>query len=119
MAPGANQRPANLLARTGPLAVKWLSRREQALAPGNSQLLPRLDALLFGESQARIIISVAPLDAVKVLAQAKILGIPASYIGIVGGAALSIKTGLGNLECDVTELHDLWWNAIARSMRET
>jgi len=82
----------------------------------HSPLPPRLDALLFGESQARVIISVAPLNAGKVLAQAKILGIPAAYIGNVGGTALSIKTDLGNLECGLAELHDLWWNSIARAM---
>jgi phosphoribosylformylglycinamidine synthase len=85
-------------------------------APRPSPLSPRLDALLFGESQARVIISVAPLHALKVLHQAKILGVPAMHIGVVGGNALTIKTDLGNLECPVAELHDLWWNSIARAM---
>jgi phosphoribosylformylglycinamidine synthase len=76
----------------------------------------RLDALLFGESQARIVISVSPLYAVKVLAQAKILGIPALLLGIAGGTTLQIKTANCALSWDLSELHDLWWNAIARAM---
>jgi phosphoribosylformylglycinamidine synthase len=76
----------------------------------------RVDALLFGESQARVVISVAAINAVKVLAQAKILGVTASRIGTVGGSALQIKHTEGTLECDTRELHDLWWNSIARAM---
>jgi phosphoribosylformylglycinamidine synthase len=83
-------------------------------APGTPAL--RLDALLFGEAQGRVIISVAAVNAGKVLAQAKILGITATRIGAVGGGALQIKTPEATLSCDVRELHDLWWNAIACAM---
>jgi phosphoribosylformylglycinamidine synthase len=76
----------------------------------------RSDALLFGEAQARIIISVAAINAVKVLAQAKLLGVPATRIGTVGGTALQIKAAAGTLSAPVSELHDLWWNSIARAM---
>ncbi len=76
----------------------------------------RLDALLFGESQGRVVISVAALQAPKVLAQAKILGVPAARLGTVGGTALQIKASQGSLNCDLSELHDIWWNAIARAM---
>ncbi len=77
----------------------------------------RRDALLFGEAQGRVVISVAAVNAVKVLAQAKILGVAAARIGTVGGAALQIKTAGASLNCDTHELHDLWWNSIARAMR--
>jgi phosphoribosylformylglycinamidine synthase len=77
----------------------------------------RLDALLFGEAQGRVIISVAAVNAGKVLAQAKILGVTAARIGTVGGGALQIKAPGAMLDCDVHELHDLWWNSIARAMR--
>jgi phosphoribosylformylglycinamidine synthase len=76
----------------------------------------RLDALLFGETQARVVISVSGLNAGKVLAQAKILGVPAALIGKVGGTALRIKTGEQTLAAETSELHDLWWNSIARAM---
>jgi phosphoribosylformylglycinamidine (FGAM) synthase-like enzyme len=76
----------------------------------------RLDALLFGETQSRVVISVAGIHAHKVLAQAKILGVPAMQLGTVRGTALQIKAGEATLACDASELHDLWWNAIARAM---
>jgi phosphoribosylformylglycinamidine synthase II len=76
----------------------------------------RLDALLFGETQSRIVISVPALQAPKVLAQAKILGVPAAQLGKVGGEALKIKTTEGSLSVDLREIHDLWWNSIARAM---
>jgi phosphoribosylformylglycinamidine synthase II len=76
----------------------------------------RLDALLFGESQGRVVISVRALRADKVAAQAKILGVPARRLGMVGGTALKINSSEGTLKWDLRELHDLWWNAIARAM---
>ena len=87
-----------------------------AAAPEGTPAL-RLDALLFGEAQGRVVISVAAINAGKVLAQAKILGIPATRIGSVGGETLQIKTPGATLNCDLHELHDLWWNSIARAMR--
>jgi phosphoribosylformylglycinamidine synthase len=86
-----------------------------AASPATSAL--RLDALLFGEAQGRVVISVAAVNAGKVLAQAKILGIAATRIGTVGGGTLQIKAPGATLSCDVHELHDLWWNSIARAMR--
>jgi phosphoribosylformylglycinamidine synthase len=86
-----------------------------AEAPGSTPAT-RLDALLFGEAQGRVIISVAAVNAVKVLAQAKILGLTAARIGTVGGEALQIKANQCTLTCELRELHDLWWNSIARAM---
>jgi phosphoribosylformylglycinamidine synthase II len=77
----------------------------------------RLDALLFGETQARVIISTAPQNAVRVLAESARLDVPAAQIGTVGGADLVIKTSATNCVWDLGELHDLWWNAIARLMK--
>ena len=62
-------------------------------------------------------ITVAALNAAKVLAQAKILGVAATRLGTVGGATLDIKTAGSTLSCDLCELHDLWWNSIARAMQ--
>ncbi len=75
-----------------------------------------MDALLFGETQGRVVITVAALQAPKVLAQAKILGLPARRIGTVGGTALKITAGGGAFSCEAGELHDGWWNSIARAM---
>jgi phosphoribosylformylglycinamidine synthase len=76
----------------------------------------RLDALLFGETQSRVVISCKPLDAVKVVERAKLMGVPAVQIGKVGGDKLAIKAASGEFNWPVAELHDAWWNSIARAM---
>jgi phosphoribosylformylglycinamidine synthase len=91
--------------------------RSSADAPATRSDPLRLDALLFGETQSRVVISVAPHNAAKVLAQSKILEIPARKLGVVGGSTLSIKTADSGLTWDLAELHDLWWNSIPRAMR--
>ncbi len=77
----------------------------------------RLDAILFGEAQGRIVLSVAKINAVKVLERAKLLGVPATIIGSVGGTDLAIKAGGQELKWALSELHDGWWNSIARAMK--
>ncbi len=76
----------------------------------------RLDALLFGETQSSIVISCKPLDAVKVVERAKLMGVPAAQIGKVGGDKLTVKTVSNEFSAPLTELHDAWWNSIARAM---
>ncbi len=76
----------------------------------------RLDALFFGETQSRVVVSARPLDAVKVIERAKLVGVPAVRLGTVGGDTLAIKTSAGEFSAPVGELHDAWWNAIARAM---
>jgi len=78
--------------------------------------LPRLDALLFGETQNRVIVSAKPLDAVKVIERAKLMGVPATRLGTVGGKTLSLKTPAGEFRWDTGQLHDAWWNSLARIM---
>jgi len=82
--------------------------------PGEGTI--RLDALLFGETQSRVVITCKPLDAVKVVERAKLMGVPAGRIGTVGGDKLTIKTASGEFSAPVAELHDAWWNSIARAM---
>ncbi|PAW88095.1 MAG: phosphoribosylformylglycinamidine synthase II [Pedosphaera sp. Tous-C6FEB] len=76
----------------------------------------RLDALLFGETQNRVVITCAPLNATKVIERAKLMGVPATRIGSVGGDTLAVKTASGEFTAPVAELHDAWWNSIARAM---
>ena len=76
----------------------------------------RLDALLFGETQSRVVISCNALDAVKVVERARLMGVPAVQIGKVGGDKLTVKTTTGEFATPLMELHDAWWNAIARAM---
>lgn len=77
----------------------------------------RLDALLFGETQGRIVITTNPLDAVKATERAKLLGIKATRLGTVGGETLAVSTPGRELSWPLAELYDLWWNSIARAMR--
>jgi phosphoribosylformylglycinamidine synthase len=75
-----------------------------------------LDALLFGEAQSRVVISTKAINATKVIERARLLGVPAVKIGTVGGDRLTIKTSTGEFSAPLTELHDGWWNSIARAM---
>jgi phosphoribosylformylglycinamidine synthase len=76
----------------------------------------RIDALLFGETQSRVVISCAALDTTKVVERAKLMGVPAIQIGKVGGDKLAVKFPNGEFSSPLTELHDAWWNSIARAM---
>ena len=76
----------------------------------------RIDALLFGETQSRAVITCNPLDAVKVVGRAKLLGVPAAQIGKVGGDKLTVKTVAGEFSALLAELHDAWWHSIGRAM---
>ncbi len=76
----------------------------------------RLDSLLFGEAHSRIVITCAAMDAMKVVERAKLLGVPAVKIGKVSGDHLTIKTCATEFSVPLTELHDVWWNSIARAM---
>jgi phosphoribosylformylglycinamidine synthase len=77
----------------------------------------RLDGLLFGETQNRIVVSTTALNAGKVVAQAKLLGVKAQVIGKVGGSQLVIKTAAGETAWALGDLHDAWWNTLARAMK--
>jgi len=76
----------------------------------------RLDALLFGETQSRVIISAKPADAEKILAQCSNDKIPAKQIGKVGGPNLEIRAKSGTHRWALTDLYDGWWNSIRRAM---
>ncbi|HAO79046.1 MAG TPA: phosphoribosylformylglycinamidine synthase subunit PurL [Verrucomicrobia subdivision 3 bacterium] len=97
-----------------------LTRPSDTLSPsggeGRGEGALRLDALLFGETQSRVVISCKALDAVKVVERAKLMGVPALQIGKVGGDKLTIKTANGEFSAPLGELHDPWWNSIARAM---
>ena len=46
----------------------------------------------------------------------KLMKIPSIEIGKVGGDKLTMKTASGEFSAPLTELHDPWWNSIARAM---
>jgi phosphoribosylformylglycinamidine synthase len=89
---------------------------EQASSSRDGCATLRRDVLLFGETQSRVVITCKPLAAMKVVERAKLMGVPAAPIGRVGGDQLTIKTAAGEFSAPVAELHDVWWNSIARAM---
>jgi hypothetical protein len=48
--------------------------------------------------------------------RAKLMGVPAVPTGKVGGDQLTVKTAGGEFSAPLAELHDAWWNSIARAM---
>jgi phosphoribosylformylglycinamidine synthase subunit PurL len=76
----------------------------------------RTDALLFGETQSRVVVSCSPQNADKLLSQAKSANVSAMKIGTVGGARLVIKAKSATIDANLEQLHDAWWNSIARAM---
>jgi phosphoribosylformylglycinamidine synthase len=80
------------------------------------EVAARLDALLFGETQSRVVVTCDPLNATRVIERAKLLGVPALRLGTVGGDQLTLTTPGGTVASPVAELHDAWWNSVARAM---
>jgi phosphoribosylformylglycinamidine synthase len=89
-------------------------RNAESRGQGDATL--RHDALLFGETQHRVIVTCAEPDAAKMIERAKLMGVAAQQIGTVGGDALNVKAGAVQFSAPVRELHDRWWNAIAHAM---
>ena len=79
---------------------------------------PRQDALLFGESQGRVVISAAPADEPAVMAAAKAAGVPANPIGeVTANGKLGVRTARGPLEWDVSVLRVGWETSIETAMK--
>ena len=79
----------------------------------------RIDALLFGESHGRVVITMSEAEAGAAIERAKLLGVPAARIGTVsGGDTLDIAAAEPHLSWQLSELHDVWWNTIARAMEQ-
>jgi phosphoribosylformylglycinamidine synthase II len=76
----------------------------------------RLDALLFGETQSRIIVSCAPEHGVRITELAAARGVTVLALGATGGHSLKIQTSRQKLSWDVAAIRDVWWNAMGRLM---
>jgi len=68
----------------------------------------RPDALLFGEDQGRVVLSLRPQSLEKVKALSKEYGVPFQVMGTVGGDTLEISWPQGKLEVTTQELRDAW-----------
>ena len=76
----------------------------------------RIDALLFGETQSRALLTVPRDRSDEVFNRLRSLGLPAHGIGIVGGDILRVKvagTSPRELKWPVAELHRLWDESLA------
>jgi phosphoribosylformylglycinamidine synthase len=73
----------------------------------------RVDALLYGETQSRVVISCSASDADQILKSAPV---SVTKLGTVGGGKLSVATKAGKLEWSVADLRAAWWNAIGKLM---
>jgi phosphoribosylformylglycinamidine synthase subunit PurL len=84
----------------------------------------RLDALLFGESQSRVVLSVKPEMVEQVLNRAWDSGIPAMKIGTVGGDRLIIDVEEGqwsegcHIDLSIDQIHDRWAFSIERTLNQ-
>ena len=82
----------------------------------------RCDALLFGESQSRIILSTTPNAVESLLDRAAEAGIPAVHIGTVGGDRLVIEVEPGKvsdgcrIDLPIGQVWDRWAHAIEEQL---
>ena len=82
----------------------------------------RRDALLFGESQSRVVLSVRPNQVERVLGLARDAGVPVARIGTVGGTRLVMQVegdkSVAGCTVDVAlaTLFERWALAIPRAL---
>ena len=84
----------------------------------------RRDALLFGESQSRIILSTRPDAVESLLTRAAAAGVPAASIGKVGGHRLILDVERGRLsdgcriDLPIEQVSDRWAHAIEEQLSQ-
>jgi phosphoribosylformylglycinamidine synthase len=84
----------------------------------------RRDALLFGESQSRVLLSVAPAEAGEALRLAWDLGVPAAIVGVVVRERLLIEVGPDRhgagcrIETDLATAQDRWSRSLERALND-
>ena len=84
----------------------------------------RRDALLFGESQSRVVLSVTHEMADHVMDRARNSGIPVVKIGTVGGDRFVIDVDKGQwsegcrIDLSIDDLYDRWALSIERTLNK-
>jgi phosphoribosylformylglycinamidine synthase II len=100
----------------GLLAAQIEVAQASSLRAGQDRKLEAC-ATLFNEAQSRIIISVAPENFDKAMRVLQERGLPHQHLGeVTSGHQLSIRANDETFIWPVAELHDGWWNAIARAI---
>lgn len=74
--------------------------------------------VLFNETQSRIVVSVAPGNLDSVLTMLRERDVPFQQLGKVGDDELQIRTDEQTFRWRVAEIHDQWWNAIGRAVKQ-
>jgi len=78
----------------------------------------RLDALLFGESQGRVIVAVTPADEPAVMFAAGLAGVAAEGLGrVTADPRLAVNTAAGAIVWDVAHLRQGWETSIETAMK--
>jgi phosphoribosylformylglycinamidine synthase len=73
-------------------------------------------AILFNESQSRIVLSCAPADSKNVVARLASKNVPHQKLGVVSRRTLSIKLPDGECSWPIETIHHDWFNAIRRAV---
>lgn len=80
----------------------------------------RRDAVLFSESQSRVVISARPRDVESVLAAAGRWGVPAAKIGETGGGRLSIDIdGEVLVDVELAAVRSAWSDGLTRELERS
>jgi len=78
----------------------------------------RTDALFFGETQSRIVVTIEPKNLQDVWSLAEKRGVPIARIGLVGGGNISIRHGEeSHIKVDVGRAYSDWKEAIPEIFR--
>ena len=75
-------------------------------------------AVLFNESQSRIVISVAPTDLEKTISILRKTNVPFEQLGKVTTGELCIRLNEETFRWTITDLYDDWWNTIRRAVED-
>ncbi len=83
----------------------------------------RQDAVLFGESQSRVVISATPVHREAILDRATRYGVPVEVIGAISGTRLVMYVGDGQstekvIDQPVAVLYDRWALSLERTLNE-
>ncbi len=96
------------------LAESCFADREKAIGATVSVRSDlRKDALYFGESQSRVILSIAPERKGSLIQLAASMNVPLAEIGVVGGSTLKIND---DIKADVKTLADAFFDTIGNVM---
>ncbi|MCI0791313.1 MAG: phosphoribosylformylglycinamidine synthase II, partial [Chloroflexi bacterium] len=75
----------------------------------------RWDAALFGETQSRIVVSLAPADLAKLERICSDEGVPWVELGTTGGDSLGIA---GVMDSSLAEMRDSWQGGLIRALEQ-